>query len=145
MRGLVAANLVMFAMCSLAFADKPTEKPLKAECVSIQKAKDFVGQDACVVGKVFRVGFSETGTAFITFCEDYKNCPFSAVVFNRDMNKVGNLQSLEGRELEVTGRVKDYNGTAEIVIKTRAQLSGEAISPRLGNSDSNPRSGNWHR
>ena len=132
---------VLLVFCTLPAISQKTDVP---SCVSIEKAKDFIGQDVCIVGKVFRVGFSDTGTAFITFCEDYKHCPFSAVVFNRDMDKVGNLQSLEGRELEVTGRVKDFNGTAEIVVKKRAQLSGEAVSPSLGR-DSNPRTGNWHR
>ena len=120
-------------------------KPEKVECVSIEKAKDHIGQDVCVVGKVHRIGFSDSGTAFITFCEDYKNCPFTAVVFARDMDKAGNLQMFEGRELEVTGRVKDFHGTAEIVVKKRSQFSGEALSPSLGRPDTNPRNGNWHR
>jgi len=139
----------IFALClALAivaipsFAQKPTPKPA---CVSIQKARDFIGQDVCVVGQVHRVGFSDSGTAFITFCEDYKNCPFTAVVFARDMDKAGNLQMFEGRELEVTGRVKDFHGTAEIVVKKRLQFSGEAVSPSLGRPDSNPHNGNWHR
>lgn len=117
----------------------------KPSCVSIEKAKDLVGQEACVVGKVHRIGFSDTGTALLTFCEDYKNCPFSAVVFSRDIDKVGNLRMFEGRELEVTGRVREYHGTAEIVVKSRKQFSGEAMSPRLGRDDENPRPGNWHR
>ena len=125
------------------FGQKSEATPDK--CVSVQKAKDLVGQEACIVGKVQRVGFSDTGTAFITFCEDYKNCPFTAVVFGRDMDKVGNLQMFEGRELEVTGRVRDFHGTAEIVVKKRTQFSGEAVSPSLGRPDTNPRSGNWHR
>ena len=117
----------------------------KPACISIEKAKDFIGQEVCVSGKVYRVGYSDTGTALLTFCEDYKNCPFSAVVFSRDVDKVGNLRMFEGRELEVNGRVRDYHGTAEIVVKSRKQFSGEAMSPRLGQNDENPRSGNWHR
>lgn len=133
-------TLAIFTIHS--FAQKTPEKP---RCVSIEKAKDLVGQDACIVGMVHRVGFSDSGTAFITFCEDYKNCPFTAVVFARDMEKAGNLQMFEGRELEVTGRVKDFHGTAEIVVKKRSQFSGEALSPSLGRPDTNPRNGNWHR
>jgi DNA/RNA endonuclease YhcR with UshA esterase domain len=123
----------------------PTSQSSKLACISIEKAKDFIGQEVCVVGTVHRIGFSDTGTAFITFCEDYKNCPFTAVVFARDMDKAGNLQMFEGRDLEVTGRVRDFHGTAEIVVKKRAQFSGEAISPSLGRPDANRRNGNWHR
>lgn len=124
------------------YAQKPAEKPA---CVSVEKAKALIGQDACIVGTVHRIGFSDSGTAFITFCEDYKNCSFTAVVFARDVDKTGNLQMFEGRELEVTGRVKDFHGTAEIVVKSRKQFSGEALSPSLGRPDANPRNGNWHR
>ena len=67
------------------------------------------------------------------------------MVFARDMEKAGNLQMFEGRELEVTGRVKDFHGTAEIVVKKRSQFTGEALSPSLGRPDTNPRNGNWHR
>jgi DNA/RNA endonuclease YhcR with UshA esterase domain len=126
-------------------AEKPADKSDKPSCVAIEKAREFVGQEVCVIGKVYRVGFSNSGTALITFCEEYRNCPFSAVVFSRDVEKVGNLQMFEGRELEVTGRVRDFHGEAEIVVKTRKQFSGEALSPRLGRDDVNPRSGNWHR
>jgi DNA/RNA endonuclease YhcR with UshA esterase domain len=134
---LLLAVVVLCAVSSFAAETSP--------CIPIAKAKDFVGQEACVIGKVYRVGYSDTGTALLTFCEDYKNCPFSAVVFSRDVDKVGNLRMFEGRELEVTGRVREYHGTAEIVIKSRKQFSGEAMSPRLGRDDENPRSGNWHR
>jgi DNA/RNA endonuclease YhcR with UshA esterase domain len=142
MMRIFALSIVLTMVAVSASAQKAAEKP---SCVSIEKAKDFIGQDVCVVGQVHRIGFSDSGTAFITFCEDYKNCPFTAVVFARDMDKAGNLQMFEGRELEVTGRVKDFHGTAEIVVKKRSQFSGEAISPSLGHPDTNPRSGNWHR
>ena len=133
----------LIVMTNAAFAQlSGNDQP---KCVSIAKAKDLIGQNACIVGTVQRVGYSDTGTAFITFCEDYKNCPFTAVVFSRDMDKVGNLQMFEGRELEVTGRIKDFHGAAEIVVKKRSQFSGEAVSPSLGGRDSNPRPGNWHR
>jgi DNA/RNA endonuclease YhcR with UshA esterase domain len=143
MKPIAFVLLVSFA-CVMA-AETPAGKSDKPTCVSIEKARDFVGQEVCVVGKVYRVGFSNSGTALITFCEEYRNCPFSSVVFSRDVEKVGNLQMFEGRELEVTGRVRDFHGEAEIVVKSRKQFSGEALSPRLGRDDVNPRSGNWHR
>ncbi len=100
----------------------------KPACVSIDKAKDLIGQQACVRGKVFHVRFTRGGTALLQFCEQ-RECPFSAVVFNRDLEKVGNVQMFEGKVLEVTGTVKEYNGTPEIVVKKRTQFSGDALRP----------------
>jgi DNA/RNA endonuclease YhcR with UshA esterase domain len=135
--------VIILASTASAVSDRVSDKPA---CVSIDKAKDFVGQEVCVVGEVHRVGFTDSGTALITFCDDYKKCAFSVVVFSRDVDKVGNLQMFEGRELEVTGKVREYQGTAEIVVKKRSQFSGEAVSLTLDRPDNNRnRQGRWHR
>ena len=143
MRNFAAALLACFLLGSFAFAGEP--KNQKPACISIEKAKDFVGQEVCVIGEVHRVGFTDSGTAFITFCEDYKKCPFTAVVFARDVDKVGNLQMFEGRELEVTGKIRDYQGAAEMVIKKRSQFGGEAISPIVDRPDNGSGIRRWHR
>jgi DNA/RNA endonuclease YhcR with UshA esterase domain len=117
-------------------ASKPT-------CVSIERAKEFSGKEACVVGKIYRVGFTDSGTAIIRFCEE-RDCPFTVVVFERDIEKVGNLQMFEGRELEVTGKIREYKGATEIVVRRRDQFSGDALSP-IANPDARDRQGRWHR
>ena len=140
---LVAAALLSCLLFGVnGFAQDSKEQ--KPACISIDKAKDFVGQEVCVVGEVHHVGFTDSGTAFITFCEDYKKCPFTAVVFARDVDKVGNLQMFEGRELEVTGKIREYEGSAEMVIKKRSQFGGEAISPII-DRPAGSRNRRWHR
>lgn len=115
---LLSLLLLTASLCAQA---KPT-------CVSIERARDFIGQKACVRGRVFHVRFTKGGTALLQFCEEH-DCPFSVVVFNRDLEKVGNIQMFEGKTLEVSGTVKDYRGTPEIVVKKRSQFSGDALRP----------------
>ncbi len=117
---------ILFAALILLGSARAEDPPA---CLPISQAKDHIGEQACIRGKVHRVRFTRGGTALLQFCEE-RECPFSIVVFSRDLEKVGNLQMFEGRVLEVTGTVRDYKGTPEIVVKKRSQFSGEAITPR---------------
>lgn len=99
-----------------------------AECIPIEKAKDKIGSNACVTGKVYHIGHSGKGTTFLDFCEDYKNCPFVVVIFARDLKDVGDVSQLEGKVIEISGKVEEYNGRAEIVLKDVKQLRGDAAN-----------------
>ncbi|HTS71579.1 MAG TPA: hypothetical protein VMO17_21605 [Terriglobia bacterium] len=58
------------------------------------------------------------------FCADYRNCPFTSVVFASDSTRFGDLQSLQGRRVEIRGDIVDYQGHAEIVIRDPQQVRG---------------------
>ena len=141
---LLAAALLLLSLTGITSAQTPKSDEPKPACISIEKAKEYLGREVCVTGRVYRVGFSDAGTAMLSFCEERKDCPFSVVVFERDLEAVGNVQMFEGRVVEVTGKVRDYKGTTEIVVKRRSQFSGDALSP-VANPDSKSRSGRWHR
>lgn len=99
---------------------------LAADCVTIEQAAKKIGATACVKGKVVRVGQSRSGTYFLDFCDDWKKCPFTVVVFPRDVLNVGDVRKLEGKTIEVHGTIKQYKGRAEIILKDARQLHGEA-------------------
>lgn len=98
-----------------------------AECIPYTDAPKNMGRTVCVTGKVVKVGHSpRSGTHFLNFCDDYKNCPFTVVVFARNLAQVGDLRWLEGKTIEIHGKIKDYNGQAEIILSDVRQLTGEA-------------------
>lgn len=98
-----------------------------ADCVPFREAPKKIGETICVTGKVVKVSSSpRSGTHFLNFCEDYKNCPFSVVIFSRNLPDVGEVRWLEGKIIEIHGKVKDYKGQAEIVLSDVRQLTGEA-------------------
>ncbi len=99
-----------------------------SECIPIEKAKDKIGSNACVTGKVYHIGHTKSGTTFLDFCEDYKNCPFVVVIFARDLKDIGDVGQLEGKTIEISGKVEEYNGRAEIILKDVKQLHGEAAN-----------------
>lgn len=121
MRRLVGIVLLLAAAC-FTYAD----------CLPFDKAKDHIGETLCVKGRVLKVSIGRTGIHFLNFCEDYRTCPFSVVIFPRDLRDVGDVRHLENRDVEVYGLVKSYNGQAEIILRDVTQLRGElADLPKL--------------
>lgn len=99
-----------------------------ATCVPYTAAKKYVGDEVCVTGKVLKVGRSpRSGTQFLNFCDDYKNCPFTVVVFAKDAQHVGDVTALQGQEIKLYGKVREYKGQAEIILSDVRQLKGEKI------------------
>ena len=95
-------------------------------CVPFSEAMKHIGANRCVTGKVIRVKQGNGGVHFFDFCDDYRVCPFTVVVFPGDLKQVGDVRRLEGRQIEIEGEVKGYDGTAEIVLRRLNQLHGDA-------------------
>lgn len=95
-----------------------------SDCLSIGEARQHVGEDKCVTGKVLRVKAGVRGVHFVDFCEDQMSCPFTVVVFGSDLKDVGDVRRLTGRVIEIHGPVKLYDGRAEIILKRVSQLTG---------------------
>lgn len=96
-----------------------------SECIPFAEAKNHIGDTLCVQGRVLKVSIGGSGIRFLNFCEDYRNCPFTVVVFPRDLRDVGDVRSLENRDVEIYGLVKSYNGQPEIVLRDVSQLRGD--------------------
>jgi len=96
-----------------------------ADCIPFDQAARHIGETHCVTGKVVRV--HATGKAhYLDFCENYRLCPFSVVIFSHDMKNVGDVRQLSGKVIEIRGEIKEYNDRAEIILDSRKQLSGHA-------------------
>lgn len=99
-----------------------------AQCVSIDQAQRHIGETQCIAGKVVRVEAGNRGVHYLDFCEDYRLCPFSVVVFSYDLKNVGDVHQLAGKLVEIRGEVKEYDGRAEIILENRKQLGAEGAS-----------------
>jgi hypothetical protein len=90
------------------------------------EAGEHIGAHRCVTGKVLHVKRGERGVHFFGFRADYRTCPFTVVVFASDLKQVGDVQQLEGRQIEIEGEIKSYDGRAEIVLQRVSQLRRDA-------------------
>jgi hypothetical protein len=95
-------------------------------CIPFQNAAKRVGESMCVAGKVLKVQEGKSGTYFLDFCLEYRQCPFTVVVFARNLRDVGDVRRLADKQVEIFGKIKLYDGRAEIVLSDARQLHGEA-------------------
>ena len=99
---------------------------LARDCIPFEQAPDHIGKTVCVTGKVLKVGESRSGSLFLDFCDDYRQCPFVVFVYRSSLKNIGDVRVLEGQTIEITGKVKEWNDRAEIILKNRLQLEGMA-------------------
>jgi len=103
-----------------------------ADCIPFTQAREHVGETRCIAGKVLRVKRGHRGVTFFDFCEDFRVCPFTVVIFPGHLKDIGDVRELQNRMIEVHGPLKEYDGRAEIVVDQLRQLGGEAANiPRL--------------
>ena len=86
-------------------------------------ASKNIGKYASVRGKLVEAYTSKTGTVFLDFCENYKTCQFSGVIFADDAEKFGDLTRYVGTLVTLTGKIVSYEGRAEIILSSSSQLS----------------------
>lgn len=97
-----------------------------AKCIPHTEAENKIGAQECVTGQVLKVGQSKSGTFFLNFCQNYRECPFTVVVFPSHVKDVGDVRALEGKTIEIFGKITSWRGHAEIVLRDVRQLKGES-------------------
>lgn len=106
-----------------------------AACIPFDQARNHLGETQCVTGKVVRVKEGNRGIRYLDFCEDYRLCTFTVVVFPYDLKKIGDVRQLQGKVIEIQGEVKEYDDRAEIILEKSTQLGGGALRlPPLPNN-----------
>jgi hypothetical protein len=95
-----------------------------AACIPFSDALAHIGEVGCVSGRVLRVQRADRGIHYLDFCQDYRVCPFTVVVFPHDLKNIGDVRRLEGKLVEIHGSVKGYDGRAEIILSEARQLKG---------------------
>lgn len=108
-----------------------------ASCIPFDQARNHLGETQCVTGKVIRVKEGNRGVRYLDFCEDYRLCTFTIVVFPYNLKKIGDVRQLAGRVVEVSGEIKEYDDRAEMILENSKQLGGGVIqmSPLPKNFD----------
>ena len=93
-------------------------------------AKSMVGKDAVVAGTVMEVHKTEK-VIHINLGGKNPKQDFTAVVFAPNFKLFPEADKLDGKKVEVTGKVEDYRGKPQIVLKTKSQLHVLEESPAV--------------
>lgn len=97
-------------------------KPADPIILTPQQAKDHVGEEATVRGKVFGVHVSQKGDVFMNIGAAYPNAPFIAVCFQGAI-PADDLKKFNGKTVSVKGKIKEHNSQAEIILDSPDQIS----------------------
>ena len=108
------------------FPAPPSSATETGPCIDFQQAASHAGENGCVSGYVLRAYTSKSGNTFLDFCQDYRSCGFTSVVFASDHAKFGNLELLAGRKVELRGLISIYRNQAEIIVHDPWQIQ---VSP----------------
>lgn len=92
------------------------------QVIDYTEAANHLGQNISVRGKIVRVDTSRKGTTFLDYCSDYKNCPFSAVVFASNTGSFNDLNSYEGKTITIKGFIRTYQNRPEIILNNQSQI-----------------------
>ena len=91
--------------------------------ISTEEAASRDGSVATVEGLARNVHTARSGKAtFIDLDGVYPDNPFSAVIFEDDMDRVGDVGDLQGRTVDITGKISLYRNKPEIVVSSRNQI-----------------------
>lgn len=116
------------AVLSLAPSASSTSEPVVLQkasfssCFSLEEASQHIGEEACVEGKLDHLYISQTETIFFNFCPNYQECPFQAVIFASRAGAFSDLGKYEGKNIQISGLIKTYQGKAEIIIDDPSQI-----------------------
>ena len=97
------------------------------EVVSACDARDYIGKEIIVEGKVVAAYKSATDTIFLNLEEAYPNQCFTAVIFSSNQSKFAeNPQDYySGKTVRVKGKIEDYQGKPEIILDDVLQIEIE--------------------
>lgn len=96
---------------------------LKAqEVITSDNAKDFVGKVVTVKGEVSQVTTTKSNTTFINIDGKYPDNKFTLVIFKDDASRFPEVNTWEGKTIEVSGKVELYRDRPQIILKELKQI-----------------------
>jgi DNA/RNA endonuclease YhcR with UshA esterase domain len=114
----LAIFVIALALASPAFAANLTP----------EQASSHVGQVETVCGIVASAHYAErtrSQPTFLNLGQAYPNQVFTAVIFGSDRAKFGQPETLQGKNVCVSGKIEVYRGKPEIILHDRGQLEEE--------------------
>jgi micrococcal nuclease len=109
----IAIAFGLFAMM-FAYNSLPMEAPLSPGAIRPQEAASYMGQTVTVEG-IAHVHV-KSSVSFIDMGGDYPFQSFQAVIFGDSADAFGDLSRYDGKTVNVTGRIREYNGKPEITL-----------------------------
>lgn len=99
--------------------------PALAQTISPQDAASHVGKSVTVRGVVDEVHTSNRGNVFLNMGGHYPNQAFTGFIRARDAGAFPNVQSYQGKNVDVSGTIKLYKNKPEIELQSASQINAK--------------------
>jgi DNA/RNA endonuclease YhcR with UshA esterase domain len=100
-----------------------TEASASAETIQPSDTPKYVGKSVTVEGPVSEVHHAASGKViFVDMGGHYPNNAFAGVLFSNDALKFPEIDSLEGKIIDISGVIKLNQGRPEIILNDPAQV-----------------------
>lgn len=116
---LAALFLIPVFAGKLSAQNATNSAPLKINTLA---ATNYYNKEMTVTGKVAQVTIRPTVT-FINLDKPYPRSPFAVVIIHQHSSFFGDVNALRGKTIEITGKIKKYNGKPEIMLDNTNQLT----------------------
>ena len=94
--------------------------------LSASKAKDHLGEQATVCGKVVSTLYADTSRGrptFLNFDEPYPNQIFTLLIWGKDRPKFGDPETAyRGKQVCASGKIESYKDVPEIIASDPSQV-----------------------
>ncbi|MGB7746775.1 MAG: hypothetical protein WBN75_05740 [Verrucomicrobiia bacterium] len=98
-------------------------------------ATNYLNQEVIVTDRVAQVTLRPT-IVFLNLNQRYPDSPLTCVIKGSDTNNFPDLKSYQDKEVEVSGRITDFQGKPEIVLTTTNQI--KILADTQSGPQSNP-------
>ena len=89
--------------------------------IGASEGQKYYDKEMTVTGKVAQVSF-RAKVVILNLDQPFPESPFAVVIFSSATNQFGDLKALDGKNVEVKGKIKNYHDKPEIVLENTNQL-----------------------
>jgi hypothetical protein len=89
--------------------------------IGAEQATQYYDEEMVVTGKVVKVTLRST-IAILDLDEPFPATPMTAVVFDENFGRFGDLKKYSGRDVRITGTITEYRDKPEIVLESPSQI-----------------------
>jgi DNA/RNA endonuclease YhcR with UshA esterase domain len=116
---VLVAALSLAAVIGFAQETKKAEAPKK---IGALEATNYYNKTMIVTGKVAQVSLRPT-INFINLDEKYPKSPFAAIVFPSATNQFPDLKGLQGKNVELKGKITERQGKPQMILNSSNQVT----------------------
>lgn len=125
---LIFLLILAFAVYRLGFFSKDFKQEIEIpvmtdeNSVHFSEAPDNIGKKFWVKGKIDHVFVSNNGNYFLNFCPDFRDCPFSSLIFSEKAYLFNDINSWSGESVYIYGLIGIYQNRPQIIIENPNQI-----------------------